>query len=67
MASASKEENVLKLILEQTPLKEWHFEEIVQEAHVTKAVANKWLKKYVREGILKRVKERKRTRFKSTV
>src|SRR3989338_11357045 len=58
MASPSKEDNVLKLILENSPLKEWHFEEIVQEAQVTKAVANKWLKKYVNESILKRFKER---------
>lgn len=58
MASPSKEENVLKLILENSPLKEWHFEDIVIEAKVTKAVANKWLKKYVKEGVLKRIKEK---------
>src|SRR3989344_3146034 len=57
MASPSKEENVLKLILENSPLKEWHFEEIVKVARVTKAVANKWLKKYVQEGLLIRKKE----------
>jgi len=58
MASPSKEDNVLKLILENSPLKEWHFEEIIREARVTKAVANKWLKKYVKEGLLKRIKEK---------
>ncbi len=58
MASPSKEENVLKLILENSPLKEWHFEEIVKQAMVTKVVASKWLKKYVKEGLLKKVKER---------
>jgi len=58
MASPSKEDNVLKLILENSPLKEWHFEEIVKEAGVTKAVANKWLKKYVGEGLLFRRKEK---------
>ena len=58
MGSPSKEENVLKLILENSPLKEWHFEEIVKEAKITKAVANKWLKKYVEEGLLKKVKEK---------
>ena len=56
MASPSKEENVLQLILENSPLKEWRFGEMVAEAKVTKAVANKWLKKYVKEGLLKRVK-----------
>ncbi len=58
MASKSKEDNVLKLILENSPLKEWHFESIVKEAKVTKAVANKWLKKYVKEGLLKHIKEK---------
>ncbi|MBI4439667.1 nucleotidyltransferase domain-containing protein [Candidatus Woesearchaeota archaeon] len=60
MASPSKEENVLKLILENSPLKEWHFGEIVEEAKVTKLVANKWLKKYVSEGLLKHIKEKKK-------
>lgn len=58
MASPSKEEDVLKLILENSPLKEWHFEEIVREAKVTKLVANKWLKKHVSEGLLRRIKEK---------
>lgn len=58
MASPSKEENVLKLILENSPLREWHFEEIVKGAKVTKLVANKWLKKYVSEGLLKHIKEK---------
>ncbi|MBS3107101.1 nucleotidyltransferase domain-containing protein [Candidatus Woesearchaeota archaeon] len=58
MPSPSKEENILRPILENSPLKEWHFEEIAREAKVTKAVANKWLKKYVSEGLLKRVKEK---------
>jgi predicted nucleotidyltransferase len=63
MASPSKEENVLKLILENSPLKEWHFEEIVNKANVTKLVANKWLKKYVSEGLLMHVKEKGRFPF----
>lgn len=58
MASPSKEEKVLKLILENSPLKEWHFEEIVREANLTRAAANKWLKKYVKEGLLKNIKEK---------
>jgi len=60
MGSKSKEENVLKLILENSPLKQWHFEQIVREAKVTKAVANKWLKKYTKAGILKKIKEKKK-------
>jgi predicted nucleotidyltransferase len=55
MASPSKEDNILRLLLESSPLKEWHFEEIVREAKVTKAVANKWLKKYVKDGTIKHI------------
>ena len=60
MASKSKEENVLKLILENSPLKEWHFKEIVEKSKTTKLVANKWLKKYVSRGLLKHIKEKKK-------
>ena len=60
MASESKENNVLKLILENSPTRQWHFEEIVKQAQVTRAVANKWLRKYYEEGLLKRIKESKR-------
>jgi len=58
MAIPSKEENVLRLLLENSPLKQWHFEEIVKKAKVTKTVANKWLKKYLKEGLLQKVKEK---------
>lgn len=60
MATPSKEEQVLRIILENSPFKEWHFEEIVREAKVTKAVANKWLKKYVAQGVLHTIKEKGR-------
>ena len=58
MGSPSKENNVLKLILENSPLKEWHFEEILKESKATRAATNKWLKKYVSEGLITRVKEK---------
>ena len=60
MASVSKEEQVLMLILENSPLKHWHFEEIVKQAKVTRAVANKWLKKYQEEGLIRKIKEKQR-------
>ena len=60
MASPSKEDKVLRLILENSPLREWHFEKIVQETKVTRAAANKWLKKYVKIGLLKKVKLHKK-------
>ena len=58
MASPSKEKNILKLILENSPLKEWHFGEIVKKARVTKLVANKWLKRYASDRLLRRIKEK---------
>ena len=58
MASPSKEEHVLELILGNSPLKEWHFEEIVKKANVTRLVANKWLKKYKSEGLFRYIKEK---------
>lgn len=57
MASQSKEESVLKLILENSPYKQWHFEEIVKSSNVTRAVASKWLKKYASSGLVRRVRE----------
>ncbi len=60
MATPSKEQNILQLILENSPLKEWHFEEIVKQAEVTRIVASKWLKKYVKEGLLKKIKEKRK-------
>ena len=57
MASPSKEEQILGLILENSPLKHWHFEEIVKKTNMTRAIVNKWLKRYQKEGLLKRIKE----------
>lgn len=58
MASPSKEEKILVLILENSPLKHWHFEEIVKKTNITRAAVNKWLKKYQKEGLIKRIKEK---------
>ncbi len=55
MPSPSKEENILKLILETSPFKEWHFEELVKQSNTSKAITNKWLKKYLDEGLLKKI------------
>jgi len=58
MASPSKEEQLLSLILENSPLKQWHFEEFVKETNMTRGAINKWLKRYHKEGLLKRIKRR---------
>ena len=57
MGSPSKEEKILNLIFENSPLRQWHFNEIVEEAKVNRSVVNKWLKRYVKEGLLKKIKE----------
>jgi len=57
MASPSKEEQILVLILENSPLKHWHFEEIVKKTNIARAAVNKWLNKYQKEGLLKKIKE----------
>ncbi len=58
MASESKEELILKLILENSPLKHWHFEEFVKITGMTKASVNKWLKKYVKNNIIQYIKQK---------
>jgi len=60
MGIKSKEDYILKLILESSPLKQWHFEEITRQAGMTRAAASKWLRKYKKEGLVRRVKEKNR-------
>ena len=60
MGSPSKEEKILNLIFENSPLRQWHFNEIVEEAKVNRSVVNKWLKRYVKEGLLKKIKQKRK-------
>ncbi len=53
----SKENNMLELFFEM-PTKEWHFEEILKEAKITRSKADGWLKKFIKEDLIKRVKEK---------
>jgi predicted nucleotidyltransferase len=55
----SKEENVLELFF-GSPTREWHFEEVLKEAGIARSKASAWLKKFEREKIVKRVKEKGR-------
>lgn len=55
----SKEENVLKLFFEK-PAKEWHFEEIIREASLARSKANGWLKKFLKKGLIKKIKQKGR-------
>ena len=53
----SKEEQILELFFEN-PTKEWHFEEILKEAKITRSKADGWLKKFIKEDLAKKIKER---------
>ena len=55
----SKEKQMLELFFEQ-PTREWHFEEILKEAKITRSKANEWLKYFIKEDLIKRIKERKK-------
>ena len=60
MAIPSKEDNILNIILENSPLKHWHFEELVKQTKMTRRTVNKWLKLYQKEGLIKRIKEKEK-------
>lgn len=53
----SKENDILELFFEM-PTKEWHFEEILKEAKITRSKADGWLKKFIKEDLIKRVKKK---------
>jgi len=56
MASESKEERLLQALLGNSPLRHWHFQELLKETGMSRGALNKWLKKYSKEGLLKRIK-----------
>jgi predicted nucleotidyltransferase len=53
----SKGNIVLELFFEN-PTRQWHFEEVLKEAKITRSKADKWLKSFIKEGIVRRIKER---------
>mgnify|MGYP001559114311 CR=1 FL=1 len=53
----SKEERVLGLFFNE-PTKEWHFEEIAREAKITRSKADRWLKQFIKDKVIRRIKER---------
>lgn len=60
MATPSKEDQVVRLFMENSPLRQWHFGEVVREVGITRAAANKWLRNLMNEGFLRQVKEKGR-------
>ena len=58
----SKEEAVLELFFNY-PTKEWHFEELLKKAKITRSKADAWLKRFTLNGLVKRVKQKGRMPF----
>lgn len=53
----NKREAVLELFFNE-PTKQWHFEEIIKAAKISRPQAVYWLRKFARAGIIKRIKPR---------
>ena len=51
----SKENTILELFF-NNPTKHWGFEEIVEEADTARSKADKWLKRFIKSGWIKRIK-----------
>lgn len=52
----SKEESVIELFFDN-PTREWHFEEVIKEARIARSKADNWLKKFINEGLVRRIKK----------
>lgn len=52
----TKEQYVIELFFEN-PTKEWHFEEIVKEAKIARSKADRWLKRFIKAGLIKKIKK----------
>jgi len=62
LTDMKKEKNILQLFFNE-PTKHWHFEEILDAARISRPQAVLWLKKGVREKIIKRIKPRRRQSY----
>jgi predicted nucleotidyltransferase len=54
-----KDENILELFFNE-PTREWHFEELRKQAGISRPQLTLWLKKFIKEDIIKRHKPRQR-------
>jgi predicted nucleotidyltransferase len=50
-----KEKKVLELFFNE-PSKYWHFEKIIKAAQISRPQASSWLKKFIKEGFIKKMK-----------
>lgn len=53
----SREEDILEIFFNY-PTKQWHFEALLKEAKIARSKMDKWLKRLIAEGIVKKVKEK---------
>lgn len=53
----SKGEKMKELFF-NNPTREWHFEELVKEAKMARSKANDWLKKFIKKGLIKKIKKK---------
>ncbi len=53
----SKEDRVISLFFDN-PTREWHFQEIVNETKIARSKADKWLKYFIKAGMIKREKKK---------
>ncbi len=51
----NKKENILGLFF-NNPTKHWSFEEVIKSAKISRPQANNWLKKFIKEKLIKRIK-----------
>lgn len=52
----SKKEKIMELFFDN-PTREWHFEEVVREAKIARSKADDWLKKFIKDGLIKKIKK----------
>lgn len=55
MAIPSKEEKILELFMNE-PTKHWHFSDIVKTSGVSENITGKWLRRFQKNKVIKRVK-----------
>ena len=53
----SKGEKIIELFFEN-PTKEWHFEGIIKETKIARSKTNNWLKRFVKNGLVNRIKRK---------
>lgn len=58
----SKENNILELFFNESS-KHWHFEDIVRTSKVSRDKTNKWLIRFKKEGLIKKIKKRGRMSY----